>query len=255
MLHFLLPLTVVATGAVIVRLVHSGLARVYPIFLCLMALNVALQFPAVLFGLSSRRYFYIYAAVEPIMEFFYVFVVLELFSKIFRNYPGLRSLSRLVLGVGGALAPVGFVLAVAAPGVAIFSSKYLTKMVAFQRGLDMTLVIFILLMLFFISRYPIRLPRNTIVHCTIYCIWFLGEAFVFLGSSLLSGASVYLVNVSLSVLQVGCCLGWAMMLSREGETRETRIRQRISRQQEESLIHQLGTLNSLLLRVGGSIRT
>lgn len=176
------------------------------------------------------------------MIVFCIFVVLELFSKVFKDYPGLRSLSRWVLGLAGAIAPLGFVLNLFAPGASVFSSKTLIRLVGFERGVDSGLVIFIAPILFFISRYPIRLPKNTLVHRAIYCIWFLGDAAVLLSASFPPRGAAYHLNNILAILQIACYLGWAVLLSKDGESRAARVFRHISLEQERSLLKQLGSL-------------
>ncbi len=64
----------------------------------------------VAFGTKSHVFFYSYVVLEPVRNVIFILVVWELFSLIFRNYAGLRSLSSWVMGGAAAVAPIGFVL-------------------------------------------------------------------------------------------------------------------------------------------------
>ncbi len=98
----------------------------------------------------------------------------------------------------------------------------------FERGIGLGLVIFILIVLFFISRYPITLPRNSVVLCMLYSVWFLGDAAILLSSSLTPKAyGMRLVNDGQAILETACYLGWALMLSKAGQSQENRVRHAI----------------------------
>lgn len=236
------------------RLVVLQLFRTYPLFLAFVCVNGLQAAAEVYLGTSNVLYFYTYACLEPIHILLSVLVVWELFSVIFRNYAGLRSLSRWVMGGAGVIALLGFVLSIAGRGSIIHGSGYLRFLVRFERGVAFGLVIFIILMLYFISRYPIKLPRNNVTHSIIYSIWFLGDAAILLASSFLpSGYGLRAVNDGLLVFDIGCYLGWTLLLSKDGEYQEARVRRDISPETEKALIGELDTLNEMLLRAGRSM--
>ena len=248
-------LSVLANIAAVVRVVYARLYRVYPFFFGFLTVSLTLEIAAAVAGTKSRLFFYSYASLEPVRNLLYILVVWELFSVIFRNYAGLRSLSRWVMGAAAAIAPVGFVISLAARGSAYAShSRFVSNIVQFERGVTMGLVVFILIMLYFISRYPIRLPRNSVALCLLYSVWFLIDAAVLLASSFLTPANGrVIVNVTQAFLEIGCYLGWAFLLSPSGEFRETRVRRDLSPDVEQSLIQELDAMNQALLRAGRSI--
>lgn len=248
-------LALLTSVVVVFRLALLKLYSVYPFFSLSLCIPIITQTAAVVYGTNSVQAFYCYVVLEPIRNILYILVVWELFSVIFRNYAGLRSLSRWVMGVAAAIAPIGLLLSLAAQG-SVYSghSRYLPVVVRFERGIAMGLVVFIIIMLYFISRYPIKLPRNSVVLCMIYSIWLLGDAAVLLSSSFLPKTTGRLiVNTALTTLEIGCNLGWALLLSKAGEYQETRVRRDISPELEKALIGELNSMNDLLLRAGRSI--
>ncbi|HEY3836137.1 MAG TPA: hypothetical protein VGL72_06180 [Bryobacteraceae bacterium] len=248
-------LSVLLNIAAVLRVVHSGLYRVYPFFFSFLTVSLTLELAAAVAGTKSRLFFYTYVSLEPLRNVLYILVVWELFSVIFRNYAGLRSLSRWVMGAAAAIAPIGFVISLAAHGSVYASySRFVSNVVQFERGVSMGLVVFILIMLYFISRYPIKLPRNSVVLCLFYSVWFLIDAMVLLASSFLPRASGrVIVNVTQALLEICCYFSWAWLLSRAGEFQETRVRRDIAPDVEESLIQELNAMNQMLLRAGRSI--
>jgi hypothetical protein len=235
------------------RVVQLRLVRLYPFFSLFLFIFLIPQAARLLYGSASRNYFEVWEYAEPVRCIVYMLVVWELFSVIFRDYAGLRSLSKWVMGAAAAIAPLGFVLTIAAP-TSRLTYDVTRTIVRFERGIAFSLVIFILILLFFISRYPIRLPRNNIVHTMLYSIWFLGDAAILLISSYVPETWGYTaVNSSLAVLGIGAYLGWAILLTKAGEVQQTRVRQHISPELERTLIGELDAMNQVLVRAGRSI--
>ncbi len=240
---------------VVFRLIHLKFFRIYPFFFALLCVPLWLQTVAVVYGTKSRQFLHSFQWGEPLRNVLYVLVVWELFSVIFRNYAGLRSLSRWVMGIAAVIATVGFSLTIAPIGVSVFNlSPRARRIIGFERGNAVAIVVFIIIMLYFISRYPIKLPRNNVVLCMLYSIWFLGDAAVLLIFSFLQARGhVHIENDILAVLEIGFYLASAMLLSAAGEFQETRVRQHLSAEREESLVGELNAINEVLLRAGRSI--
>jgi hypothetical protein len=238
----------------VIRLILLRLYGVYPVFFALLCVSSVLQTSAVVYGTASRTFLVFYTGLEPVRNILYILVVWELFSVVFRNYAGLRSLSRWVMAAGAVVALIGFILSFATIGfVAYQPSRFSARVLTFERGIAFGLVIFIVIMLFFISRYPIKLPRNSVVLCMFYSVWFLGDAAVLVVGSFLSKGYRFAINDALALLEIGSYLGWALLLSKTGEIQETRIRRDISPELETALIGELDAMNELLLRAGRSI--
>jgi hypothetical protein len=238
----------------VIRLLQLRLVRTYPIFFLFLSTSLPGGIVNVCFGSSSRQFFYTYLVSEFILSILYLLCVWELFSAIFRDYAGLRSLSRWVMGIAAAVAICvsGGILAVTASQPK-FVKAFLFKFTSVERTEAAALVVFILILLFFISRYPITLPRNIVVHSKVYSIYFLTDAAAMLLWEVLPKQHAALVSYTLAAVQSACFLAWACRLSKAGETRETRVRRNISGEREQALIGELNALNATVLRAGRSI--
>jgi hypothetical protein len=238
----------------ILRLTFSKLIVKYPFFGAMLLVTMALQFVVVLKGASSREFLHSYNRLEPIRDVLFVLVVWELFSGIFRNYAGLRSLSRWIMGIAAVVSSAGLALSVSTIGVAGFShSRMAARIIRFERGLTFGLVIFVIVMLYFVSRYPIRLPRNNIALCMIYSTLFLGYSAILIMTSYLPHEYGRVENIVIASLESACYIGWALLLSKTGEYQETRVRQHVPPEREKLLIGQLNAMNDVLVRAGRSI--
>jgi hypothetical protein len=249
-------LALLSVFVLVVRLLQLKLQSKYPFFFGFLCVPLILQTVTVFYGTGSLAFFYCYVVLQPIRTILYILVVWELFSVIFRNYAGLRSLSRWVMGIAAAIAPLGFAMTFLASGSVYRStSRVVPAVVRFERGIALGLIVFIIIMLYFISRYPIKLPRNSVVLCMLYSIWFLGDAAILLASSFIADShdGRRFVNDGGDLLEIGCYIAWTLLLSKAGEYQETRVRRDISPEDEKSLIGELDAMNELLLRAGRSI--
>ena len=249
-------LSLILNVVAVARVIQLRLHRVYPLFLSFLSASLILQSAAVGFGTKSLAFFYTFVVLDPLRNVLYLLVVWELFSVIFRNYAGLRSLSRWVMGIAAAISPIGLILSLAAHG-SVFdahSKWFVPTIVRFERGIAIGLVIFILILLYFISRYPIKLPRNSVVLCMLYSLWFIGYAALLLAASFLPISNGRrLVNEGTAIIEICCYASWALLLSKAGEYSETRVRRDISPEHEQVLIGELNAMNEMLLRAGRSV--
>ena len=241
---------------VVLRLLYLKLYRTYPFFCAMLCIPLILQTYVVYYGTKSHEFLHAFWYLEPIRNVLFVLVVWELFSVIFRNYAGLRSLSRWVMGIAAVIAMIGIALTMAPSGVTAFNRSAIARqIIRVERGVSFGLVIFIIVMLYFISRYPIKLPRNNVVLCMVYSIWFLGDSAILLVMTFLPNSHNHVgaENNALAVLEIASYLGWALLLSKTGEFQETRVRQHISPERERLLIGELNAMNDMLVRASRSI--
>ena len=92
-------------------------------------------------------------------------MVLELYSLVLQNYKGLQTVGRWVF-------LIAMTLAVLISGLSVLPSwgnpnekvPVIFYFALIGRGIFFSLVLFILLILFFLSWYPISLSRNLVIH-------------------------------------------------------------------------------------------
>jgi hypothetical protein len=126
-------------------------------------------------------------------------------------------------------------------------SKYLGLFLAGERGLDLSLAIFILVLLLFLSRYPITLSRNVRVHAVIYSVYFLINSSAVLVHTIFGVYQGEKVNLVFSFVSVGAMVAWLVLLSPAGEA-VPEVAQRVTEEHEQRLLAQLDSLNAILLK-------
>jgi hypothetical protein len=107
---------------------------------------------------------------------------------------------------------------------------------------------FLLLLLVWLSRYPVPLSRNLLIHSLVYSTLFLSGtvglfARVFFGFQLSRSVSTFLVGVF-----AACVLTWLVCLSEQGEEVRFSV-PHFGPEEEKRILNQLEALNSTLLRI------
>src|SRR5215472_1271031 len=143
---------------VIARLWRTKLVSSYPILFIWLCAALPNGFAFVFWGPKDRHYFYVYFWSELVLLILYLLLVWELFSRIFQRYQGIRSLSHWVMGIAAAVSAIASsaIMAVTVTGQRSFAKKGIPLLNNVERAEASALVLFILILLFFISRYPIK---------------------------------------------------------------------------------------------------
>ena len=239
-------------GLAAIKLGWTGLYRRYRVlfsYLVFRLLNLAI----VLFWFSdphSPGYQLEYLITQPLGWLLSVLMVLELYSLILEKYRGLSSLGRWVqyAGLSISIAISIITLLPKIHGAAAQKSQMLTYYYAVERGLDCSMFVFLILILLWLTRYPVPLSRNVLVHSIIYSA-------LFLSSSLLTLLMVFLglrlsqtLNTVLLGVYAGCMLAWFFGLSVKGEEVRVSI-PHFTPEQEKRILYQLEALNGTLLKI------
>src|SRR5579871_417139 len=166
------------------KLYKSGLYRRYRVFFAYFLFRVPdTAIPLFIKDVKSSTYFYFWVYSEPLIWVFYVLVVLELCRLVLEKHRGLYSLGKWAMFAGMgvsvtiALASVlaKFKAAPVQRAVISLKTSIVWYMYGVDRGVTFCLVVFLLLMLLLLSRYPVRLSRNVVVHTTLYTLFFLSS--------------------------------------------------------------------------------
>lgn len=246
---FLRIISVAASGLVAGKLLITGLYRRYRIFFWYFSFRVANGIWPFFFESNSKTYAYLWAWTEPINLIFYVWVVLELCALVLEKHRGLYSLGRWAMGFGMAVSlTLSFLSLLPKITPAMPQrTRYLGYFFAADRGVTFCLAIFLLLMLFLLSRYPVPLSRNVILHATLYTVFFLSNTLSVILSSVFGFKKYAAVDTGLTGVSILCALAWIFFLNPAGEE----VRMTISHlgpEHEERLLYQLDSLNTTLLR-------
>lgn len=201
-------------------------------------------------GDGSNLYFYVYFYSEPILLLAYILVVIELYSLVLERYRGLYTLGRWAMyGAIVVSGTVSILTLLPKLGASIpESSRLLLYELAAERGVDLALVIFILLIVLFLSKYPVPLSRNVVVHTAIYSVFFLTDAMALLWRTVLGQHVTEIFNLVTTIISSACSMAWAFFLTAHGEEVRAQLPQ-IRPETEERILYQLDQLNSTLLKV------
>lgn len=230
------------------RLIWLGLAGrfrallTYLVFLAVASLGLGLAPPA------SHAYFWMYVFDVPLYCLCSILAVRELLALVFDDYPGIRTGGRWAMYSGLAVATAGSLLIAGGfrhSTTGHFSRNLLRVEIA-QRSIVFSLAVLIATILFFLSRYPLHLRRNTYVSSAFFSALFLAETLQLLVDSLEPGlASIYL-DTAENAFAAGCLGIWALLLKHE-QPHAPPIAHTPT-QHENELLAQLETLNHLLAR-------
>jgi hypothetical protein len=252
---YLQAASALGSGLTAVKLRSNGLSSRYPLFFRYMAFwavyTTLMLILSILVNPKSWVYFYAFVVGLPISWYFYVAVVFELFRLVLERHKGLYTVGRWAMYFGLAFS------------VAISALTFLAKIppqkpqrslfamglyMAIERGVDLSLAIFLILMLLLLNMYAVPLSRNVVLHTVIYSIFFLSGAMAMILRTVFGLPSLAATDVAAMVAPCLCVFAWFFLLTPEGE--EARVKQPwFGAEQEERILAQLDSLNATLLKV------
>jgi hypothetical protein len=235
-----------------IKLWWTGLSRKYralTAFLLFISVS-SVCIPIFFRNLNSPDYRLYWEVTQPLTWFFSVWLVLELYALILEKHKGLATFGRWVQYVGFGLATL-ISLLVMMPQIQAAGNGSKAVFVYYygvERGVDCGILVFLLVILFWLTQYPVPLSRNVLVHSFVYTTLFFANSLglfarVFFGIQLWYSAAT-----TLTVVFALCILAWLVLLTPKGE--ETRMRLlHFSTDDEERVLQQLESLNRTLLKV------
>jgi len=234
-----------------VKLWRTGLYRKYPALLSLLVFFFIAQILAVSLRHEGATFVNrVWFVQQPISWLLSVWVVLEMYSLILEKYKGLATLGRWVQYAGFAISTFVSLLAMlpqirqgVGPRLTIVKYYY-----SVERGVDCGMLVFLIVILAWLSRYPVPLSRNVLVHCSAYAILFFSNS-VGVFAQLIFGWNVTgPMDRVLTGVFACCTLAWLTLLTPKGE--EVRVTVPHFRPEEERrILNQLEALNQTLLHI------
>jgi hypothetical protein len=236
-----------AAVLVAARLIHLRLARTFPAMFGWLTLLALSDTAFLLLGARSTGYFAVYNASVIVQCIFNVLVVRELFSIVFRDYPGISSVGRWATYGGVGLAVAGsLLLSIMFRHSGDHGSTFLSFIEVANRSIVFGLTIVIATILFVLSRYPLNLNRNIYVSSSFFSALLLAEA----ARLLLDNLTPYLFNLAIDESEAGfsaiCLIGWAFFL--QSSPHSARQSAPPPSRHDDQLLRQLTALNQLLGR-------
>src|SRR5580698_2075358 len=193
------------------KLFQTGLWHRYRVFFWFFCVQVADSlWPLFFKSTASLTYLHVWMLTQPVLWIFHILLVAELYRLILEGHRGIYSLGRWAMYGAVVIAACISILSLLPhlkPTITQ-QSRGLGLEFATNRGIDFALAIFLLLILLFLSRFPIKLSRNVVVHAAVYTVYFFSETLaVFLRA--LSGIPA---SASISLLLRGsscaCIVAW-----------------------------------------------
>jgi hypothetical protein len=259
-ISFFEVVNILGSALTVLKLLRSGLFRRYRIFFAYFVFRVPYMIAGLVItnmkglqggdGLRSDLYFYLFYYSEPLLLLAYILVVMELYRLVLERYKGLYTLGRWAM-YGAVLVSGSISILTLLPKIAASTpepSKRIYYEMGAERGIDLALVIFILLIVWFLSKYPVPLSRNVVTHTVIYSVFFLTNAMVILCRTLFGFHITITFNLITAAISAACSVAWWLMLSGKGEEVRPQGPQ-IRPDNEERILQQLDLLNATLLKV------
>src|ERR1035437_528515 len=236
----------------VLKLYRTGLYRRYPIFFAFFIFRIPNSIWPLFLETSSDIYQKVWVLTDPVGLGFYVLMVVELYKLVLDKYKGLYTLGRWVLYISLAISVSIDVVALLPriKPIAAQRSRVMSYLLATERGIDTALAIFIILILCFLSFFPVKLSRNVRVNALVFSIFFLSNTFVLLMRSLFGKHLIDQVNTVLLGVTAASVVAWLALLRTAGE--DLRLAPVPSGPEHESrLLTHLDSLNAALLRASG----
>jgi hypothetical protein len=240
----LLIAEIAALSILCLRMWLAGLHRVYVYFFGYLVLELLQALIPVLVPLESRLYRDSFVASDALVTSLSALVVLELYSKVLRDLPGIAGIARRYIKITLVLAIVIAVVLLRLGKTAATLTGYLAS---FERSVMSSLVVFVLLVSAFLVYYPVPLGRNVNVYLTGYAVYFLTRAAV----TLMMNSGYYWIRPLSSIAMMVwlmCVVFWIAALSREGEAKRVVVGHQWNPADEQKLRAQLDAINASLLR-------
>ncbi len=242
--------TLVGAGLTVAKLVRTGLRRRYPVFFWYFAFWVANSIWPFFLSPASPGYYWFWVCTEPINWMFYVLVVWELCGLVLEKHPGLVTLGRWAMYFGIAISvTISFVSLIGTMKSGRPQWQTTRYLLAADRGITLSLVVFLLLMMFLLKGYPVRLSRNVVLHALLFTIFFISNTIGALCQALF-GTELYTAIDSASMgISAACVLVWLFFLNAAGEKVRVNV-PHYAPEFEEQVLSQLNALNATMLKVG-----
>lgn len=231
------------------KLFASGLSKRYPVFTWYLVFVALDSLWPVLISQKTTLYARLWTFTEPSLRILSIFCILELYRLMLERYKGLYSLGRWVMYGASLLSAVISILLLLPqiPPAMPQPTRYIGYAFAFNRGVDFSLTIFILLTLAFLSQYPITLSRNLVVHASLFSIYFISRGTYLLVRRAIWKSTAPTLDLVFAGIVAACTIAWFFLLSPKGEEVKA-SRLRFSPEYEARVLQKLDALNEVLLK-------
>lgn len=248
-LNAIWSLNLVATVALALNLVRTGLVSVYRFLFVYLAADVAQTIPLMLLRSHRKSYSWTYVHTQPVKVVLAIFVILELYRVALAQRPALARFGRDAVGYILAAAAVGaLALLMLDSSVPPGQPKVLHLLFSFERTMDEWMLLFLIVIRVFMTWFPVRMTRNGAIYVAAFAIYFLARAAGLLLVNVVPDFSGRFDVLMLSISFV-CLLAWLFALRREGEQITVVTSPRRDPARIRHLTQQLDAMNARLAEI------
>lgn len=248
---FVLVSTVIVAGGYGVlawRLWREKLFRVYRYLFAFSMFEAVRVLVAGGIRRGTSTYANYYYATEPILWIFYALIATEVFTTALRSQNGISKLGRQAI-------TVAVVTSAFLASLSLFvrfqqssdASWLLESYITIGRVVFLSLLIFVLLLIMFLSWFPVPMTRNAMVHAGVFTFFFGAKVCILLLRNYFGNAALAVLNMMLAVITISSLALWSAMLTSQGELRIVRSGVRRNPLDQRRLLSQLESINRTLL--------
>lgn len=242
--QLLLSAEIVALFGLCVRMWLNGLHRLYPSFFVFLLLELAQALIPVIVPVVSPLYRNLYVISQALILCYYALIVLELYSVVLRNLPGLASTARRYIRLTIAASTFLSLLPLAFEKTPNTVTGYLFLV---ERPVLSALLLLVLLITAFLVYYPVPLGRNVIAYLAGFGVYFLTKCVMTFMNNLGYFRNRQNSNIDMGVALM-CLVFWCLALDRQGEKKLVVVGHQWNPGDEQRLMAQLKAMNASLLR-------
>jgi hypothetical protein len=195
-------------------------------------------------------YFWFYAGATSVLWILYLVSAYHLYKNVFSDYPGIASLGTWTVLTAGASILIVALLSVLSSRSLSYPGLLYTQVTLIDRSLVVGLALFLLLLVSIMSRYPIEVRRNLVVHCVAFSSVLFFQALLSIGDQWTAHHHTAEMNNACSIVSAVVFFLWARLVSRSGDITVMRFRRHLNPALETRLLGQLSSINGILLRAG-----
>jgi hypothetical protein len=244
---FVWYLNVAGTGALIARLYFQRLAWIYRLLFLYLALDALEDVLTLVFSRIPEWTYMTYVAGQTAKVTMATFVVMELFRLALVQQPALARFGRNMVGyffaVAAGLAALNVLFGADAEKYHTWEGRFL----AFERSVDLTVLVVLVLMSVFLLWFPVRARRNAAICIAGFVVYtfqrWTGLLLADLWPAYTRQFSTTMLCISLAVLAV-----WIVRLRRDGETVTVQTGHGWNPAEADRLRLQLDAINARLSR-------
>jgi hypothetical protein len=245
--QLLLVIQAVALVGLCARLAFSGLYRKYRYFFGYVILSLVQAIFLPFFQRDSVIYLNAWMVSEALAMSAYTLVVLETYTFILRDLPGIATAARRFLKISLSGATIASLLLVALERTPTSVPAYF---MVCERTVITTLLVFVLSSLAFLVYYPVPLSRNVVNYSIGFAVYLLTKAMTFLIVNLRYPSLDRLLTATLMAVAAACPIFWLLTLSPEREEKTVSTGQHWSPDNEKGVLSRLRAINDNLARTG-----